>query len=177
MSEARQKKHASHLPVLELIFKNSDIKDVFEYGCGVYSTRFFVDHAKTVISVEMNRKIWYDKIKLEIVSDNFNLLYIEGADAIKYFNSTNKIYDMVFVDGDNASRRACAYNSFGKAETIAVHDVNLTWKRWKHRGWSVADVPSPYKTIVMDVGNPATTVYTKNLSLFNELRKEKSIVM
>jgi hypothetical protein len=177
MSESRQKKHASHLPVLELIFKYSNIKDVFEYGCGSYSTNFFVNNAENIISIEMNRKIWYDKIKSEIVSDKFNLLYIEGIAAIEYFKSTDKNYDLVFVDGDNKLRRDCAYNSFGKAETIAVHDVNLTWRRWKHRGWSIEDVPSSYKTIVMDIANPATTVYTKNEKLFNELQKEKSIVI
>jgi hypothetical protein len=180
MSESRQRKHDSHLPVLELIFKHSSIKDIFEYGCGSYSTNFFVKNAKSITSVEMNREIWYNKMKSEISSDKLNLLFIKGGpDSIEYFKSTGKIYDLVFVDGDNSSRKDCTYASFGKSETVAVHDVNLTWRRWKHRGWSDFEkcVPSDYKIIVMNMDYPATTVYTKNDHLFLELQKEKSIVI
>lgn len=176
MSESRQRKHSSHLPVLELLFKYSKINDVFEYGCGVYSTNFFVEHAKTVTSIEMNKQIWYDKISKEIQSDKLKLLFIDdGEKSIEYFKSTNKIYDLVFVDGDSKFRKDCAYGSFGLAETIAVHDVNLTWKRWKHKGWSVEDVPHPYKAISMNIACPSTTVYTKNCDLFNNLKNQNII--
>lgn len=171
----RQKKMASHLPVLELIFNHSDVRNVFEYGCGIYSSSFFVNHAESVISVEMNKKAWYDKVKKEIKSEKFNLLFISGLNAIEYFKSTNKNYDLVFVDGDGVLRKDCVYNAFGKADTIAVHDVDLTWKRWKHKGWLDMVVPNDYKVITMKTEEPSTTVYTKNQKLFDELKKEKSV--
>lgn len=79
MSIWRQAKHTSHLPVLELIFKYANIKNVFEYGCGSFSTKFFVDHAPSVTSVEMNKKTWYEKVKSEIISDKLNLSFISGG--------------------------------------------------------------------------------------------------
>ena len=177
MSAARQKKMSSHLPVLELLFKYSDIKTVFEYGCGNHSTNFFVSHAQSVVSVEMNRIAWVEKLKKEIKSDKLNLLFIKGLEAIEYFKSTNKSYDLVFVDGDGQLRRNCASNAFGRAETIVVHDINLTWKRWRHKGWLSMEVPGEYKIITMNLAYPATTVYTKNQKLFDELKKENSILI
>ena len=178
MSVWRQAKHTSHLPVLELIFKHSNIKDVFEYGCGDYSTKFFVDHAQAVTSVEMNKKAWYEKVKSNIASDNLNIMFIDGGPAsIEYFKSTDKVWDLVFVDGDRVSRKDCVINAFGKAEIIAVHDIHLTWKRCIHRGWKNIVVPDIYKIITMDF-YPGTTVYTLNKSLFEELKKHpKGIVI
>jgi hypothetical protein len=58
-----KRKYASHLSTLEIIFAHSNIKDVFEYGCGRYSTKFFIDHANTVTSVEMHHEKWSNRVK------------------------------------------------------------------------------------------------------------------
>jgi len=177
MSDRRQRMMSSHLGVLELIFKHSNVKSVFEYGCGNYSTNFFIKNAESIISVEMNRMAWVDKLKNEIKSDKLNLLFIRGLAAIEYFKSTNKTYDLVFVDGDGRLRLNCVFNSFGKAETIAVHDVNLTWKRARHKGWLNMEVPGDYKVITMNIAYPSTTVYTRNDNLLTELKKENDVVI
>ena len=81
MSISRQRKYASHLPVMELLFKYSDIKNVFEYGCELYSTKFFIDHALSITSIEMQNQKWHDKIKKELISDKLNLQCMVGNDA------------------------------------------------------------------------------------------------
>lgn len=73
--------------------------DLFEFGCG-YSTLFYAQHAKSVVSVEHDRS-WYDAIK-KTMPPNANLIFCEADTDGKYCQSirgTNKLYDVVIVDG------------------------------------------------------------------------------
>ena len=38
-------KYGSHLPILGTIFSNCNISSVFEFGCGLFSTAFFLKYA------------------------------------------------------------------------------------------------------------------------------------
>jgi len=171
----RQKKYASHLPVLKLIFDFVDVKNVFEYGCGIYSTKFFTERASLVTSVEMTRVEWYEKVKKEIVSDKLNLLFMLGDTAsVDYFNKETTKYDMVFVDGQ--ARLDCTKNAFGKTDIIVIHDLSARWYGRKSHGWVTMNVPNDYKMIIMNIAHPPTAIYTSNEKLFNELKKYKSTV-
>ena len=173
----RQLCHASHLPVLELLFQHAQIKNVFEYGCGNFSTNFFITHAESVTSVEMNKIRWYEEIKNNLASDKLTILFKQGQEAIDYFNGLDKKFDLVFIDGDGRSRKDCTQNTMKKSDIIAVHDIDLTWRRWRNRGWLKLEVPDNYKIITMNLDYPAVTIYTTNDALFTELKKHKSFVI
>jgi hypothetical protein len=176
MGKGRQAKYASHLPVLELLFKYSNIKDVFEYGCGSYSTKFFIDNAISVTSIEMNSLKWYNNIKLKLMSDRLNLLCMIGeTEGIEYFNKVNKRFDLVFVDGD--ARLDCVKSAFGKSDIIAVHDLGLRHFGKKKDGWTILNAPDSYKIIVMRIKTTPTTIYTSSEGLFNQLKKYECVVI
>lgn len=173
MNISRQRKYGSHLPVMELLFKYSDIKNVFEYGCGLYSTKFFIGHALSITSIEMQNKKWYDKIKKELISDKLNLQCMVGnEDAISYFNSTTAKYDFVFVDG--IERQKCVMAAIGRSDIIAVHDIGL---RAMKKEWHLVKVPENYGIIIMGIDYPSTTVFTSNKNLFNNLGKHPSVII
>ena len=179
MSLKRQKKYMSHLPVLKLIFEVCDIKTVFEYGCGIHSTSFFLEHSEFVTSVEMNHLKWYDKLKSEMKSDKLDLSFRLTHEAIDYFKSTNKNYDLIFVDGDRDLRKECVITAVNKTDIITLHDVDLTWRRFTHKGWLKVndEIPENYRIITMQLENPSTTVYTSNLQLFDFLKQYNSTVI
>ena len=64
---------ATHLPTFEALFAKHKIKKVLEFGCGMFSTKFFVGQGCDVTSIEMQNIPWYDKIKEELPSVNLHL--------------------------------------------------------------------------------------------------------
>lgn len=174
---AREARHQSHLPVLDIIFKNTNVKSVFEYGSGLYSTRFFVDHAESVTTVEMNKIRWYQFAKDNLELPNAQILYLFKHEAVDYFVSNGKNYDLVFVDGDRELRKDCVQGAMNRAPIIVVHDIDLTWRRYIHRGWKDIIVPDNYRIITMQIDYPSTTVYTSDENLFNILKTCKSVVI
>jgi hypothetical protein len=171
---SRERKYRSHLPVLKLIFDFVSIKSVFEYGCGLYSTGFFVSNANKVISVEMQNKNWYKKVKENIISDKLDLHCKLGElDAIEYFKSNNSYYDLVFVDA--IARENCIINAIGKSKIMVVHDLSLV--RWNERWQNKVIIPNDYQVIVMEIESPPTTVITSNGELFSYLRGFKNSIV
>lgn len=156
-------KYATHLPILQYIFKTVQIKTVFEYGCGLYSTRFFIDNAEKVESVEMQDEKWFQRIYNEIDSKKLTLsLMIGENDAIQYFKSLNKKYDLIFVDG--IARENCIKESFHKSDIIVVHDTNRKTCRFYQK---TILIPNTYKFINICKYKPATGIYTNNYNLFD----------
>lgn len=169
-----ERKYKSHLPVLKLIFDFVNIKNVFEYGCGKYSTRFFVNNSMSVTSVEMQHLEWYEKIKKEIVSDKLELLCKIGeTDAIEYFKTKNYQYDLIFVDG--IARENCVRSAFRKTEIIVIHDISLI--RWDQKWKDLVKIPENYYVIIMTIAFPHTSVITSNVDLFCHLKKFKGIII
>jgi len=169
---SKKKRYSSHLIVLDAIFKSVSIKNVFEYGCGLYSTKFFVDNAISVESVEMQSQEWYEKIKNEMAntSKNLSLKCMLGADdAIKYFDQLNKKYDLVFVDGWGGQGRVkCVEHAFNKTPIIVVHDV---YCKKPNKYIKNMKVDSKYKYIEIEVRKPHTGIYTTNINLINKIKE------
>lgn len=166
----RINKYASHLPVLEAIFKFRSINTVFEYGCGYYSTKFFVDHAKEVESIEMCDATWYERVEEEFGKrKNLSLKCMLGRNcAIDYFRNNGKNYDLIFVDGFGKTRSECVEHAFNRAPIIVVHDFgNYASKKLYHNG--IFNLPESYKFVKVCKANPCTGVYTNDLSLYNGL--------
>ena len=160
-------KCGTHLPILEQIFRIVPIKRVFEYGCGLYSTKFFVDHCEYVESVEMQSQEWYEKIRTELPSPKLSLKCMLGAvDAITYFDSLNKDFDLVFVDGHKHSRENAINHAFNRSPTIVVHD---TGRRALRRHAASVRVPEGYTFKNICRYKPYTGVFSNNPYLMKEL--------
>lgn len=87
-------------PTITLLKERLNSKlQLFEFGSG-YSTFFYSELVKDVISVEYDRK-WYDMINSSL-PDNVKLLFqsndIDG-EYCRVIGTTNKLYDVVIIDG------------------------------------------------------------------------------
>ena len=161
--------YSSHLEILDFVFKNVKVKTVFEFGCGLYSTNFFVDNAKKVTSVEMQSEDWYNKVKSEIKSRKLDISYKPGPqDAITSFVASDKKYDLVFVDGHEASRIDCVNASFDKATTMVIHDTNDFFIRHMFRA---INFKNDFQFINIRKNYPATGVFTNNKVLIDRLKE------
>ena len=123
---------ASHLPVLYYLGTRVKVASVFEFGCGVFSTQFFVDWISEVESVEMQHQEWYDKIKLvHGQCEKFKISCMIGPEeAIDYFSSLSRRWDMVFVDGHGESRWKAVNSAFNKTDLIVAHDTEDPRYHW-----------------------------------------------
>lgn len=158
-------KCSTHLPVLKDIFDFRPIKSVFEFGCGLYSTKFFVDNAEQVYSVEMQSKRWFDKIKSEIASPKLSLsCFLDVKEVLQHFEDLNRNFDMVFVDG--IEREQCINQSSQRSSIIVRHDVG----GWFYRRYiKNLKISSDYKFIVYKKMKPYTGVFTSNNDLYDHL--------
>lgn len=157
----------SHLQTLQNLLQLYNIKSVFEFGCGLYSTKLFIDKCDTVYSCEMQNKEWYVKIKDKFANNtNLNIHYFDETDdpsfdakflAIEYFKSLNQKFDLVFVDGHKDSRWLCINVAQYYTNIIVTHDTednkNYHWNRIKlDQSWRRTDIQHPH---------PCTTYWIK----------------
>jgi len=92
--------------------------DIFEFGSG-NSTLYYAKNAGMVDSVDHD-KFWYEKIKCTMPA-NVNLFYCEledGANYSRYALTTNRLYDMIIVDGMN--RVECCLNNLEALKPTGV---------------------------------------------------------
>ena len=140
--------YSTHIPILEELFKANNIKTVFEFGTGLYSTKLFSENCDSVISCEMQSEEWFDKVSENF--SNYNNVSIEcligPTGAIDHLSQLNKRFDMIFVDGHGATRWHAINVASEFTDLIVSHDtetpsynwhlINLegTWIRTDHRG-------------------------------------------
>lgn len=93
--------YATHMTVLCHIVTRLDIQSVFEFGSGLNSTQLFVSHCRRVLSIEMQSREWYDKVRGRFYGrPNFNCSFLEGpVSAVEVLRTSNAEFDLVFVDG------------------------------------------------------------------------------
>ena len=60
--EAQTNAYGSYMPVLKKYLADFKPETVFEFGCGDNSTPLFIEHCKSVISVEMQKPDWFTKM-------------------------------------------------------------------------------------------------------------------
>jgi len=163
---SKEEEYATHLPILKDIYTLAKFKNIFEFGCGNYSTKFFLEVCDKLTSIENFDKSWYDKIKQEIVSDKFTILYSAGTSAIGHLKDDDQ-YDLIFVDSGH--RQACMNASFGHAPIIIVHDLGL--RRIKRGFVNDKNKCAGYKMFTNLKYCPATSVFLKDASLIEQLAK------
>ena len=163
----KEQKYASHLPVFEELFKMSSFSNVLEFGCGNYSTKFFIDNCDKVTSIENWDEKWYNKIKKEIKNSKHTLLYSKGIKAIDYLK--NNYYDLIFVDADK--RQECINASFGRTSVIVVHDLD---RKNINRGFLKGIINNNYILFMANIAHPATSIFTNDRYLIEKLNNSNT---
>jgi hypothetical protein len=135
-----------------------DYFEILEYGCGS-STPWFAQRAKNIVSIE-HEKMWIDQVMSKIPKELANKIEIihipnqqtgkhiggDGAyydNYVDYINHTDRLFDMICVDG--RSRSACIRNSISHVKTggfllidnaerteyqQAISEIPKTWERF-----------------------------------------------
>lgn len=158
-------RYASHLPLLKNLKTLTDYQTVLEFGCGLYSTKFFVENCKQVWSVENMHEDWASEVRSKIKGSN--VIYLKGLEAVESFRHSKANYDLIFVDGTN--RQECVNVSFGRTPLIVVHD--LGFKQIK-TGWLRSVKKNDYKLFVTYYANPPTALFANDSELINKLDKK-----
>lgn len=145
---------ATHLPVLEQLFHNHPIKTVLEFGCGLFSTKLFVEHGCYVTSFEMQSVTWYHNVKKDLPS--VNLILALGKDKWESFiPALEDRYDLIFVDGHKDSRPDCMMWAKDHTDLIVAHDTEHSYYQWER-----ADMTG-FKATLHDELTPTTTVWER----------------
>lgn len=118
---------ATHLPILEKMLEKHQYKKVLEFGCGLFSTKFFIDHGCDLISVEMQNEDWMHAVHSHYPKADIRLAL--GPDAWRELNLEGK-YDMIFVDGHGDSRPECMEWAKDHTDLIIAHDTEHPYYRW-----------------------------------------------
>lgn len=125
--------YSTHLLTLHNLFKEEKIKNVFEFGCGMYSTFLFADKCETVISIEMQNEDWFNKLK-EKIPNNVTLLCQLGTDkaidTLNYLGEQGQRFDLIFVDGHGDSRWKAINMASKYTNIIVAHDTEYPGYRW-----------------------------------------------
>lgn len=152
--------YGSHLPLFEMLFKAFKIEVILEYGMGDYSTLSFLKNGKTVHSIEMQEKQWFDKMISTINEPEINPDWIPTlalqSDAWREVYTDNQ-FDLVFVDGALESRPHCVNFWFNKCKIIVAHDFNKSCYHWEK-----IQKPDNYQLMIFGVGQRSTGVYIHN---------------
>ena len=143
--------------------------EIFEFGCG-YSTLFYAEKVKTVISVEHNIK-WINKIKHKI-PENVKIIFNDPVDMIQYPQAilkTGKIFDIIFIDA--MDRISCIKNALQclKINGVIILDDS---EREKYREFfsQITNLDFKYLDIFGETsGNKSkcTTIFYKSQNCLN----------
>lgn len=148
--------YATHVPVLQSIMNENNIKSVFEFGCGNNSTMLFAEGCEEVIAIEMQNESWYQEMKSK-VGANVNLLcQIGPTRAIETLESMNRKFDLIFVDGHGESRWKAINVASRHTNIIVAHDTETSSYRW-----DLVDLDNEWRKIDYVDNNPWTTVWIR----------------
>ena len=133
-----------HLPMLRAIFGllGGRIRNVIEFGPGVYSTPFFLERGCSVFSVEMQSEEWYNKVsgenpQLTIGFYPGPLTFLENSPDLSW-------YQFAFIDGHIESRPECINACFDACiPIVATHDYEDPVY-----GWERVKVPGNYRQFI-----------------------------
>jgi hypothetical protein len=147
----------SHLPVLEEILDQNNIRTVLEFGMGDGSTGLFLDRCLRVVSVEMNNLSWHEKLTRRWGHRlNWSPVLRLGMDATW---PTTERFDMVFVDGHGDCRPEQIRAAMAITDLIVVHDTQEAGYKWER----IKDDLPDWWTWTDDKRHPTwTSVLVKN---------------
>lgn len=152
--------YGSHLPLFDLLFKAFPIKNVIEFGCGWFSTVYFLSKKVTLLSIEMQDVDWAHQISHRL---NHNVLVAIGPDAFLN-NAINYSCDLALVDGHAESRPEVVNLLFDKANIIVAHDFH----KQKFYGWQRISKPDNYHMMVFANDKRSTACFIHESLLLNK---------
>lgn len=170
--ERKNRRYASHLPVLKYLFSKYDIRNVLELGMGNHSTTFFVKQdIDSLVSVETDLA-WINTCKEKNgVSDKQIIVYRQD---VNNFNHITSEYDFGFVDcKPNNTRGACVNKLIEHGvDIIVMHDMEPQFRQGY--GYNQISLTDDYELFIYknkepyrSWGDPWTGVVMKK-SLVNE---------
>jgi hypothetical protein len=134
----------SHLPVLEKICSTFNIKNLLEFGPGNYSTKLFVSKCETVLSIEQDSQDWYEKMKSEVASPNWQIRFCKDINPLLIFDEFDKAgkkFDLVFSDGACETRCLIANLAMERnVPLVLLHDA----EKINYYKWNLLDIPENY---------------------------------
>lgn len=158
----------SHLPLLEEIFKQRTINSVLEFGCGDFSTDFFLKNSNDVTSIEMQEKSWFDKISEKYSNDHRwkGILCLGPMEflKLKYFK-----IDLAFVDGHGDSRPDQINWIQNYTNIIVAHDTETYTYQWERIMFFKKMYKFQYTKFT-----PFTTVWSSDEFFISEISKKLS---
>lgn len=143
---------ATHLPILSNMLAKHGFKRVLEFGCGLFSTKFFIEHGCELTSVEMQNEDWMRKVHDVFPGADIRLAL--GPDAWRGLDLDGR-FDLIFVDGHGDSRPECMEWAKEHTDLIVAHDTEHPYY-----GWDRADMAGFIKTEYKDMP-PWTTVWER----------------
>jgi len=159
--------YSTHLPVFEKLFERKKYSKILEFGLGFGSTPFLLKNCDNLTSIEMQSEEWYNKI-YDVFKEEKKWRSFLNLGPFEFLKNDviDEVYNLVFVDGHGDSRPEVINYFFGKCDTIVTHDFETHSYRWH-----LVQKPNDYIKIVYDKLNPATAIFTRDMSLkdaFNE---------
>jgi len=145
-------RHGTHVPILRAISHNFCIRTVVEFGCGLFSSKTFLNrkyfpYLKNLYSYEVNQK-WIDKIRVVVDNDDRWAPILISKNEEDLNNHKYPEADCVFIDGEDGHRLYILENFYDMANLMIIHDSKtktynrMTKKKFRHyrhftppRGW------------------------------------------
>ena len=128
------------------------VKKVLEFGCGLYSTSFFINKGCELTSIEMQNEDWQRKVQEVFPRADIRLAL--GPDEWRKLKLDDR-YDLIFVDGHGDSRPECMMWAKDHTDLIIAHDTEHPYYCWDR-----ADMAGFIKTEYKD-NPPWTTVWER----------------
>ena len=137
--------YSSHLSVFEKVFSTFSVRHALEFGPGKYSTKFMINRCESVVSVEQDSCEWYNNLKSQISSPNWNIIFHQNQDPrliFNHFDIAGKKFDLVFSDGAYQTR--CLVANLALEHNIPVVLLHDAEKIWYYK-WNLLNIPANYE--------------------------------
>ncbi|MDO8640452.1 MAG: hypothetical protein Q7R33_02820 [Nitrosarchaeum sp.] len=122
--------YATHMQILSWVVETFKPKRILELGVGRHSTKYLLDHAESLTSVETTKKEWLDIVRREFGShDSWTSLYAFRDQWLE--QALKQSWDMVFVDCDEVSRPMWASKLQSVCPLIICHDTECQAYGWR----------------------------------------------
>lgn len=160
--------YATHIKVLETIFKNRDIDNIVEFGMGNFSTQLFIDKGEYVTSIEMQQLEWFNIINNKFKDcRNWTGVKLIGPMEFLNYKYPDRI-ELGFVDGHGSSRPECInFLMNKKCPIIVAHDTEEPGYGWNRVLQNIG-----YKKFEYQIETPWTTCWTNDDNLFEILNRD-----
>jgi len=152
--------YGSHIPTIETTYPLIGHSNALEFGCGLCSTPWLLDHYEHITSVETNLD-WIDKTEKALTPEQkskWTPLVMEHERD--FFYKYLRFFDLILVDGyDIGLRRGLAQIclSMEMSSAIVIHDSERPGFHYDEMM-----IPPGWIMIRVEYGIPWTSVFSNN---------------